>query len=138
MSEGAEGTRPGPIRVIPLDEKETRFQLEERAEDEEEKRQKSVVDDKSLSGCRPLKTMVEKSNREFDLERQDGKGDNREPKVETIVLEGEKVVGYKDEDSRTDGWKESFERLDASPTMPLLEDPLPTGVACCLTRLTNT
>ena len=124
--------------MIPLDQKETGFQLEERAQDEEEKRQKSVVDDKSLSGCRPLKTMVEKSNREFDLERQDGKGDNREPKVETIVVEGEKVVGYKDEDGRTDDWKERFEVLGSGPKLPLLEDPLPTGVACCLTRLTNT
>ena len=123
--------------MIPLDEKETGFQLEERAQDEEEKRQKSVVDDKSLSGCRPLKTMVEKSNREFDLERQDGKGDNREPKVETIVVEGEKVVGYKDEDGRTDDWKERFEVLGSGPKLPLLENPLPTGVACCLTRLSN-
>ena len=58
--------------------------------------------------------------------------------MENILLEDDKVAGYKrDLDGNTGSsreWKERFEWLEASPSLPLLETPLPTGVACCLTR----
>ena len=124
MSEGAAGTRLRPIRVIPLDEKETRFQLEERDEDgEEEKRSKCFLplDDKTQSGYQPgEERRADVSEKDFHLEN-----------VETTLVEDN------DEESRTDYWKESFEVLGSGPKLPLLENPLPTGVACCLTRLSN-
>lgn len=151
------------LRLIPLDEKETRFQLEERKGDgegerkplddqeetpfqleeteedgEEEKIPKCVLlnlDDGTQSGCRPEKRMADLSEKDLHVEKLDSKGDNQEPDVKTPLVED--VVGEKDEESSTDELKESFERLESSPKLPLLENPLPTGVACCLTRLKN-
>ena len=75
---------------------------------------------------------------EFELKRPKSKGGDHESKMENILLEDDKVAGYKrDLDGNTGSsreWKERFEWLEASPSLPLLETPLPTGVACCLTR----
>merc|ERR1719264_2504324 len=117
MSERAAGTRLRPIRVIPIDEMETRFQLERRGGAEEQERPKIQ------SGAAEKRATEEK----LDLERLDCKGKNQET--------DEKVVGWTnlDEDSSSENWKENFEQL--GPGLPILKDPLPTGVACCLTRL---
>ena len=110
-----------PIRVIPIDQTETRFRLERRVEAEEEKIQ---------PGYRPALAEKRETDKKLDLERLDCKGDNRE----TILVEDEKLNGgtHLDEDSSSDDWKESFEQL--GPGLPILNDPLPTGVAYCLTR----
>ena len=36
--------------------------------------------------------------------------------------------------NRNETWRENFEWLEPGASLPLLEAPLPTGVACCLTR----
>ena len=102
--------------MIPIDEMETRFQLERRGEAEEEERPKIQ------SGAAEKRATEEK----LDLERLDCKGKHQET--------DEKVVGGTnlDEESSSENWKESFEQL--GPGLPILKDPLPTGVACCLTR----
>ena len=121
MSERAAGTRQRPIRVIPVDETETRFQLERRGEAEEEEDKKPKIQ----SGYRRAAEKRE-AEEKLDLERLDCKGENQET--------DEKVVGGTnlDEESSSENWKESFEQL--GPGLPILKDPLPTGVACCLTR----
>lgn len=105
--------------MIPIDETETRFQLERRGKAEEEERPKIQ------SGYRGAAEKRE-AEEKLDLERLDCKGRNQET--------DEKVVGGTnlDEDSSSENWKESFEQL--GPGLPILKDPLPTGVACCLTR----
>ena len=124
MSERAAGTRQRPIRVIPVDETETRFQLERRGEAEEEEDKRPKIQ----SGYRQAAEKRE-AEEKLDLERLDCKGENQET--------DEKVVGGTnlDEESSSENWKESFEQL--GPGLPILKDPLPTGVACCLTRLPN-
>ena len=112
-----------------MDEMKTRFQLEERAEEDEEKDRT-----KKQSGSQSGST--DESDKKLDLERLDCKKVENE---ETLLVEEEKVVGGRrnlDKESSSDAaeaeWTESFEQL--GPNLPLLKDPLPTGVACCLTR----
>ena len=93
--------------MIPMDEMETRFQLERRGECEEEEKRA-----KTQSGYRAV------AEEKLDCNQ------------ETILIEDEKVVGGTNVDE--DGWKESFEQM--GPGLPILKDPLPTGLACCLTR----
>ena len=104
--------------MIPMNEVKTRFQLEKRTEDEEEEK----------SGHRPAEKKA--TDEKLDPERP---GENQE----TILVGDEKVVGRTnlDEYSSSGDWKESFEEM--GPGLPILKDPLPTGVACCLTRLSN-
>ena len=118
MSERAARARLRPIRVIPMNEVKTRFQLEKRIGDEEEEK----------SGHR----LAEKRSTDENLDPE-RPGENQE----TILVGDEKVVGRRnlDEDSSSGDWKESFEEM--GPGLPILKDPLPTGVACCLTRLSN-
>ena len=110
--------------MIPVDETETRFQLERRGEAEEEEDKRPKIQ----SGYRQAAEKRE-AEEKLDLERLDYKGKNQET--------DEKVVGGTnlDEDSSSENWKDSFEQM--GPGLPILKDPLPTGVACCLTRLPN-
>ena len=79
-------------------------------------------------GCRG--SFARSTDENLDPERP---GENQK----TILVGDEKVVGRTnlDEDSSSGDWKESFEEM--GPGLPILKDPLPTGVVCCLTRLSN-
>ena len=55
--------------------------------------------------------------------------------IESLALDS---LGHIEESTfsrnRNEKWSESFEWLEPGVSLPLLEAPLPTGVACCLTK----
>ena len=55
--------------------------------------------------------------------------------IESLALDS---LGHIEESTfsrnRNEKWSENFEWLEPGVSLPLLEAPLPTGVACCLTR----
>ena len=142
MSDRESGSKLRPIWVIPLDdETKARALVEEKTEEyEKEMRQKCVrppIGDQTQSGYRPERRIKDESDKELAaLEKLNDKGENKESDVEKILVEDLKVVGATnlDKDSNSDDWKESIE---GGTRLPLLKNPLPTGVACCLTRFTN-
>ena len=53
--------------------------------------------------------------------------------IDSLALDS---LGHLEDSSgnRNENWRENFEWLEPGASLPLLEAPLPTGVACCLTR----
>ena len=103
-----------PITVIDIDE----LDFDSEASDKDKDRQREV--DQLEGGVQPgeklEETVVDQS-------------------IERLALDG---LGHIEESTfsrnRNENWSENFEWLEPGASLPLQEAPLPTGVACCLTR----
>ena len=103
-----------PITVIDIDELD--FDSEASDKDKDRQRQVNQLEGGVQPGEKLEETVVDQS-------------------IERLALDG---LGHIEESTfsrnRNENWSENFEWLEPGATLPLLEAPLPTGVACCLTR----
>ena len=103
-----------PITVIDIDELD--FDSEASDKDKDRQRQVNQLEGGVQPGEKLEETVVDQS-------------------IERLALDG---LGHIEESTfsrnRNENWSENFEWLEPGASLPLLEAPLPTGVACCLTR----
>ena len=107
---------------------------------------------KGAANAKPI-TVIDIEELEFDSEAGDKDKDSRrqvdqlngdiqpgdkleeaevDQSIESLALDS---LGHIEQSRhRNENWSENFEWLEPGVSLPLLEAPLPTGVACCLTR----
>ena len=105
-------TNAKPITVIDIDE--LGFDSETGEKDKDRRRQMDQLDGEIQPGEKLEETLVDQS-------------------IESLALDS---LGHLEDSSgnRNENWRENFEWLEPGASLPLLEAPLPTGIACCLTR----